>query len=246
MRRDDLEDARGLPLFRDSDPERVEALLQNSFVQRFPALVELLREGDQPEYLHAVVEGRVSLGATHGSRETVADVLTPGKNFVVSSVMLDRPYLVSARALSPVRILMVPAEIVRRVFNEDAAFARRIAVELAIVSRGLIKEIKNQKLRTSLERLANWLLVHNKAAGGRGSFELPIDKKVLAARLGMAPEVLSRSFATLAQNGVSVNGPMITIRDPEALATLAEPSPTIDDPEEPVFISGVPELVGGR
>jgi CRP/FNR family transcriptional regulator, transcriptional activator FtrB len=231
MRRADFEDTRALPVFHGVEPATVDALLQASFVQHFPAHMDILLEGETPEFMHVLMEGRVGLVATHGTRETILDVLAPGKAFIVSAVMLDRPYLVTARALSPSRLLLMPAELVRRAFLNDASFARRIAMELAVVSRGLIKEIKNQKLRTGLERLSNWLLVQDRAAGGRGTFELPIDKRVLAARLGMAPEVLSRLLANLAQSGVTVVGPQITIRDHAALAAVAEPAPGIDEPE---------------
>ena len=47
---------------------------------------------------------------------------------------------------------------------------------------------------------------------------------------GMAPEVLSRSFAALAAYAVTVSGPAVHLGDIEALRKLAQPSPTIDDP----------------
>ena len=55
------------------------------------------------------------------------------------------------------------------------------------------------------------------------------EKKVLASRLGMAPEVLSRSFASLAPYEVTVRGPMIEIKDVDALRGLAKPTSTMDD-----------------
>jgi CRP/FNR family transcriptional regulator, transcriptional activator FtrB len=93
-----------------------------------------------------------------------------------------------------------------------------------------VKELKNQKLRSSLERLANWLLAHHVQAGAPDRFELPFDKKVLASRLGMAPEVLSRSFAALRPYDVDVTGASVQLNDLIALTKLAHPSTTIDDP----------------
>jgi CRP/FNR family transcriptional activator FtrB len=127
-------------------------------------------------------------------------------------------------------VLLIPAEAVRSYFARDAAFARNLAVELALAYRSVVKELKNQKLRSSLERLANWLLVRDAETGGKGIFVLPFDKKVLASRLGMAPEVLSRSFAALASYDVKVQGATIVITDNDALRRLARPSSTIDDP----------------
>ena len=81
-----------------------------------------------------------------------------------------------------------------------------------------------------MERLANWLLAQDLETGATGRFVLPFEKKVLASRLGMAPEVLSRSFASLVQYDVRVRGTNVEIRDVEALRKLAKPTSTIDDP----------------
>ena len=65
----------------------------------------------------------------------------------------------------------------------------------------LVKDLKNQRLRTSLERLANWILAHNEKIGRPGSFKLPMEKKALANLLGMRPENLSRAFGELSAWG---------------------------------------------
>lgn len=230
MRDDEIDEVRRLPLFSGVDPGRTEAMLRASFLQRFPAHVELAREGDQADFLHVVVDGQVEVFSAYRDRETTVSVLGAGNSFIVAAVVLDRVYLKSARTLTTSRILMVPAEAVRRYFTEDPAFARALALELALAYRGVVKELKNQKLRSSLERLANWLLAHDKEAGSRGRFTLPFEKRTLAARLGMAPEVLSRSFASLIPYKVTVKGSEIQLRDIDALLSLAKPTPTIDDP----------------
>jgi hypothetical protein len=52
--------------------------------------------------------------------------------------------------------------------------------------------------------------------------EVPYDKSVLAGRLGMAPETLSRDLARLAAWGVIVDGRRLTIKDPSVLRQLAK------------------------
>lgn len=230
MRSEDHEEMKSLQLFQGVADTHVDQMLRVSFLQRFPAHVELVREGDPADFLHVVVDGQVEVFAAYRDRETTVSVLGPGHSFIVAAVVLDKVYLKSARALSPARILMIPADAVRKYFGADAAFARALAVELAVAYRGVVKELKNQKLRSSLERLANWLIAHDVETGSTHRFVLPFDKKVLAARLGMAPEVLSRSFAALAPYHVAVAGPAIELNDLEALRRLAQPSPTIDDP----------------
>lgn len=230
MRAEDMDETRRLPLFAGVSAAHVEAMLKVSFLQRFPAYVELVREGDPADFLHVVVDGQVEVFSAYRDRETTVSVLGPGQSFIIAAVLLDRVYLKSARALSSTRVMMIPAELVRRYFHEDSAFARSLAIELALAYRSVVKELKNQKLRSSLERLANWLLSHDAQTGGAGRFDLPFDKKVLASRLGMAPEVLSRSFAALVPYHVVVTGPHVELRDMAALRALGQPTPTIDDP----------------
>lgn len=230
MRADDIEQMKSLRLFAGVEAHRVEEMLRTSFLQRFPAGVELVREGDPADFLHVIVDGSIEVFSAYRERETTVAVLGPGQSFIMAAVILDRIYLKSARSLTPARILLVPADSVRRHFGEDAAFSRCIASDLAIAYRMVVKELKNQKLRSGLERLANWLLAHHEAVGRLKSFELPFEKKVLASRLGMAPEVLSRSFAALAPYQVKVSGSVVAINDVDALRKLAKPINTIDDP----------------
>lgn len=230
MRREELSQMRTLRIFEGVEPERVEVMLSASFLQRFPAGVELVNEGEPADFLHVVIEGRVEVFSSYRDRETTVAVLGPGQCFIMAAVVLDRIYLKSARSLTPARVLLIPADAVRRAFSEDAAFARCLATDLAEAYRMVVKELKNQKLRSGLERLANWLLAHQAEAGGPSRFELPFEKRVLAARLGLRPEVLSRALGSLVAYKVKVRGSTIEIGDAEALRRLAKPTPTIDDP----------------
>lgn len=135
----------------------------------------------------------------------------------------------SARTLERSQILMLPAETFRKVMLENAHFAMTVAREVSGCYRGLVRSIKNQKLRNGAERLANYLLTQQVRQGGGQSITLPHEKRTLASLLGMTPENLSRAFATLTDYGVEVNGPEVTITRPVPLKRLAKPSPLIDN-----------------
>jgi CRP/FNR family transcriptional activator FtrB len=230
VRADEERVALALPYFQGLSEAGIRHLIAGASLQRFHAQSELIRQGEASAFLHVVVEGRVEVYARDRDRETTVDVLDPGDCFILAAVFLDRPYLKSARALTPVRILLVPAEAVRRVFHEDPVFAEKCAAELAHGYRRLVQEVSNLKLRSSLERLANWLLLQAQREPGSTHFTIPFDKKTLAARLGIAPEVLSRNFAALGAYGVKVSGKLVEVTDRTLLAELAHPEPTIDDP----------------
>jgi CRP/FNR family transcriptional regulator, transcriptional activator FtrB len=230
MRTADLEQVRRLPLFADIAPAHFDELVAGAFLQRFPPRVELIREGDLPDFLHIVVDGQVEVYGTLGDAETALGILGANATFVVAAVVRDEVYLTSARTLDPARILMIPAPAVRAVFEKDAAFARAVVSDLAGRYRQLVRDIKNNKLRTGLERLANYLLQLQAERVGKGAVDLPIEKRKLASYLGMAPENLSRALVQLAEHGVEITGQRITIKDKARLRRFARPHPLIDDP----------------
>ncbi len=138
----------------------------------------------------------------------------------------------SARTLSKSRIIMVPSNNVRSVFQKDSAFAVAIVDELARCYRATIKNMKNIKLRTSVERLANYLLKQYSRQGDELEFSLPIEKRRLASYLSMTPENLSRAFNNLKPYGVVVDGQVISLTDLGALVSFAKPDHLIDESSE--------------
>jgi CRP/FNR family transcriptional activator FtrB len=230
MRSADAKIVRSLPLFTGMQDAHVATLIEAGYLQRFPHRVVLLHEGERPSFLHVLVEGSVEFFSASGGRETTLSFLTPPGAFILAAVVLDRPYLKSARALESSTVVLIPAEAVREIFNKDPAFARAVVAELAMRYRGVVKDLKNQRLRTSLERLANWVVAHDAKLGRPGTFKLPIEKRALANLLGTRPENLSRAFAELAGLGVKVDGATLTILDRPALTAFAKPNPLIDDP----------------
>jgi CRP/FNR family transcriptional activator FtrB len=229
MRVADAEIVRALPLFSGMQEAHFETLIAAGYLQRFPHRVVLVQEGERPSFLHVLVEGSVEFFSTSRGRETTLSLLTPPGAFILAAVVLDQLYLKSARALESSTVVLIPAGAVREVFNKDPAFARAVVAELALRYRSLVKDLKNQRLRTSLERLANWIIAHDARLGHPGTFRLPIEKRALANLLGMRPENLSRGLAQLAEVGIVVDGATLTIVDAAALIEFARPDPLIDD-----------------
>jgi len=64
--------------------------------------------------------------------------------------------------------------------------------------------------------------------GNKTSIELKFNKRILASRLGMAPENLSRNLAYLERYGVKSEGRGIQIEDLQSLQEFAKPNALID------------------
>ena len=206
-------------------------LLRGAYLQTFPPAIELIREGDPCDFLHVVLDGSVELFATWNRRETTMATLRPVSTFILAATIRDAPYLMSARTLERSRVALLPSQDVRAVFDADGTFARAVVVELASCYRGVIKHMKDLKLRTSIERLANYLLRLQASAEAAHELDLGIEKRRLASFLGMTPENLSRAIKALRPYGLIIDGSRVAIGDRAALERLAKPTPLIDDPD---------------
>ena len=228
MRPSDLDTVRSLSLFSQMPDAHFAVLTEAALLQRFPPSVVLIDEGALPDFLHVVVEGQVELFSQHSERETTIDIIQPVSTFILAAVIRDEPYLNSARTIAESRILMIPAGAVRQLFSQNATFARAVVSELAQRYRGIVRTLKNERLRTSVERLANWILRADREQGGTGQVSFPFDKRTLASQLGMTPENLSRNLAQLTRHGIASSGRLIEIADRAALIAIARPNDLID------------------
>lgn len=228
MRGVDVDRMRALPLFAAASDTTFQSLTSGGFLQKFPAGTTLLTEGDPVDFLYVLIDGQAELQGTWNDKETTLAVLRPVSTFILAAVVLDADALMTARTIERSDILMLSAEAVRRAMHDDVAFSLAAAQELAGCYRGLVRTVKNQKLRGGAERLANYLVAEQARQGGVQTLVLPHEKRVLASLLGMTPENLSRAFASLADYGVLVSGPEVSITRPVVLNRLAKPDPLID------------------
>lgn len=229
MRASDLERVKSLPLFTDVGADTFRVGTAGAHLQRFPSNTVLLLEGDPVDFLYVLLDGQVELHGAWNDRETVLAILRPVSTFILAAVVLDGEALMSARTLGRCEILMIPGDAIRTAMRLDPRFEMAVSRDLAGCYRGLVRTIKNHKLRNSTERLANYLLALRAADNSGGVVRLHHEKRVLASLLGMTPENLSRAFAALQQHGVTVEGAVVTLRSIGALEALAKPDPLIDN-----------------
>lgn len=230
MPENEYPEIRRLALFSEMGDAHFQSLMRGAYVQNFPPQIELITEGEPSDFLHIILSGAVDLFSSWNGRETSLATARPVSTFILAASIRNAPYLMSARTLQKSRIALIPSQDVRAVFDADNAFARAIVAELAHCFRSVVKTQKDLKLRTSLERLANYLLRRQRRVGGQTTFELEFEKRRLASYLGMTPENLSRAFKGLQGYGVTVNGSRVTIGNQQELERFARPNPLIDDP----------------
>jgi len=91
----------------------------------------------------------------------------------------------------------------------------------------LVVELEQLKARTGAQRVAEFLLTLCHSKEGSCSVVLPYDKVLIAGRLGMKPESLSRAFSRLKPFGVKIKKNHAIIEDITRLQSYAEVDPAL-------------------
>jgi CRP/FNR family transcriptional regulator, transcriptional activator FtrB len=182
-------------------------------------------QGDTPRYLHVLLDGQVALTSAMSDGTTaVIRVLHPGEHFILASVLAGLPYLMTARALTPVRAVAVDAVALRQLAEGEPSLASTLLRSMSYEFRGMVQQVRDLKLRTAAQRLGCYLLARVQDAEARkADFRLPFEKAMLAAQIGCGQETLSRAFAALRRHGVETHGSRVILHDIPRLRMLALP-----------------------
>lgn len=213
MRSSDLPLIRRSRLFASVSEADLAAMLATCFVQALPRGAVPCQQGEKPEFLHIVLSGGVGLFGEGSREETLVEFFGAGDSFILPAVMLDAPYLMTARLLEEGRLLLCPAAAFRAQVRANGALAYGATLMLSTYWRTLIGQIKDLKLLSAIERLSAFLLALSPRQSGPVTVNLPGGRRLVAGRLGVTPQSLSRAFAELRSIGVSGSGRQVAIAD---------------------------------
>lgn len=224
MRESDNELLRQTRFYEELGADLVGRLAEAAVIQTLPKGTVLFREGEPVEYVHFLLQGSVGLFVSLDSElrdDTVVEVFSDGELFVAPAAILELPYLVTGRLTSESRIMMISAAMFRRALQAEHRLALAITNALARHWRILVRQIADLKLRSGAERLAAYLLSLATTHDLVQEIRLPVSRRVLAARLGMKPESLTRVFAELSAQGVQADMRRVRITDMRRLRAFA-------------------------
>jgi CRP/FNR family transcriptional activator FtrB len=224
----DWDAVRAAPLFAAMSEPNFRNVREAAIVSRLPKNAPVGKPGER--VLHVLVEGTVELYGSHDGQSATIEVREPVTALNLAGIVRNGTPLEHVRTVSATRMFVIPTETMRDIFRRDQNFALAVAVELADSYRDAVRLLMNEKLRTSVERLAAWIVQSCTVEGNKATLELKFNKRILASWLGMAPENLSRNLALLERYGVRSAGRDIIVDDLKLLEQFAKPNPTIDGP----------------
>jgi CRP-like cAMP-binding protein len=212
-----------LPLMQGVSRSVVRELSTQSALLKASRGEVLVARGQSVRGVYAIAYGAVKKRLRHpGGAERVVALLGPGETFAEVPALLARPSRLEAVALADSMVLMINAACIGVQTERDPRLARNVANVLARRLQALLGELE-RGMQPSRQRLAAYLdsIAEPGAASGSWVARLPVSKTLIAARLDMKKETLSRLLRKLAARGViAVTRREIAILDRAALARL--------------------------
>jgi CRP-like cAMP-binding protein len=212
-----------LPLFEHIAAAPLRALAAQSKIVEARRGEILCGRGERMPGVIALASGTAKLALRNPTgEEKVVRFVGANETFGEASALRERPCPVDMVALTDLVAVVIPAPPLLRLLEQDSRFARNAVRLMADRFLALLGELEATVQHTAVQRLAGYLDTLPAQARERPIVRLPVSKTVLAARLGVTKETLSRLLRELSERGlISVQRREIEIRDRQGLEALS-------------------------
>lgn len=221
---------RRLPLFAGLSSEHFDELLSVARRETFQSEQRIYRAGERARDMYILLSGQVklALSCSRGG-EKIIDIIESSRPFGVAELFGSQPYIAEAIAVEPSQLICVSGHGLRRLIAKDARVALRTIQLLAHRQFEIEAELAVSHCCSGNLRLLDFFL--SLASAGRSQaaetlVSLTISKQLLASRLGMRPETLSRGLRELSEDDlISAEGSCIRLKNDRIERYLADQNP---------------------
>ncbi len=216
----DFEAVRRIYLFSGmGDQDFLDVMTQASAVTLAPGQL-LFNQGDPASAFYWVAEGVVRLfRASPQGDEKVIELAGANRLFAEATLFMGGRYPVNAVAQTPSRLVAFDSRAFKDWLARDTERCFRMMAGMSARLHKLVNEIDRLTLMKGADRLLQYLLDHSDPDDtGRQRVEWEAPKQVIASRIGVKPETLSRLLHKLTDQGyIELQGQVLYIRDAEGL-----------------------------
>jgi len=205
-----------LPIFADSTPEQAALIVRNCRIINCNSGNFLFRHGDKVTHFYVIYRGAMQIfRETPDGYEATSTILISGDSINPDELAAyQTEHAMNARAVEDCSLLVISISWMRENFHKLGNMASKLLVVLADRLGDAQIEIEHQSTMSAAQIMGCYLqklcVQYNFDPLG---FELPYTKQLIASRLWIERETLSRSLQTLKDHGITVTGSHVAIND---------------------------------
>lgn len=184
----------------------------------------LFEQGAPLTDIYLLISGSIKLlRLAPSGDEKVFEIIRPGQTFAEAVLFSGGArYPVSAVTVSPSVVVAIHAASFLTLLNSSNTLCLNLMAKLSQRLHWMVNEVDRLTLHNATFRLVCYLLSHiSEDENDRRDVNLSVPKHVIASRLSITPETLSRSLKELSTQGlINLDGPQIDLVDIEKLRQL--------------------------
>lgn len=226
MDTNDLKIIQRTRMFAGLNHESMQQLLYGSVPRQHAKNHMLFEQGEDAQAFYIVLEGWVKVfRPSMAGDEAVFGVFTAGETFGEAAMFIGGRYPAAAQVVEDSRLVAVHSRVFRDQLNKHPDLAFLMLGAMSRHLHSLVNQVEQLQTRSSAQRLAQFLVSLAPVEEGSAVVALPYDKSLIAHRLGMKPESLSRAFARLRAQGITTDGNRVLVEDMVRLQEYGEEGP---------------------
>ena len=200
------ESVRSHYLFAGLDEQDFDRLATAMKIRELAQGEVLFHRGDPAHSFYYVDTGLIelSLVSATGDKKTL-EVVSPGRTFGEAvTFMQEVRYPVTAEALQPSQLCEIPNRGFLDMLRTNRDACMRLLADLSRHLHARVREIENLSIQNARHRLSSYLMDHivDAPGGDQATARLELPRHVIASRLSIKPETLSRLLRSLADEGI--------------------------------------------
>jgi CRP-like cAMP-binding protein len=201
-----------------------DALVANCHAKQLTENRILFDQGAPLTDIYLLISGSIKLlRLAPSGDEKVFEIIRPGQTFAEAVLFSGGArYPVSAVTVSPSVVVAIHAASFLQLLNSSNTLCLNLMAKLSQRLHWMVNEVDRLTLHNATFRLVCYLLSHiSEDENDRRDVNLSVPKNVIASRLSITPETLSRSLKELSNQGlINLDGPQIDLVDIEKLRQL--------------------------
>lgn len=192
------------------------------------AHTQLFSPGEAADRFFLLIEGKVKLSSYDASgAESILHVFEPGDFFGLPALVGLKRYPAGGETVQDSSLAILPREAVYTWLRQSPEQAESLLAILGLRYLRMVDDLAGLKSHTPHQRLCQFLLSLAEATGplpghGSATFDMTLPQYMIAGRIGLAPENVSRALKRLREHGIDVRRGKVAVRDITLLRCLAE------------------------
>ena len=192
-------------LFAGLNDAEFEALAAQVTVESYDKGEALFHRGDKAEAFFFVESGQIELSLiSRDGQKKIVEVIDHGRTFAEAIIfMREAKFPVSAEALFDSVVYRIPNNAYRDLLEDNSDACMRLLSDVCYHLHQRVREIERLTIQNAHSRLASYLIDHIvETDDDEATVRLDLPRHVVASRLSITPETLSRLLKAMSDDGI--------------------------------------------